>query len=244
MAQSETGHAINLANFIELARYIESLGGKYNPSPDRLKSLNLNSVLSSATMAFEGLKTANAPYLATIAKREILFGREKTLLSRIAKTAEIFLINPTAMKALKESVRKLRGTRATPKKIQEELSEGEKPVVYRSVSQLSFDQRINHFGDLISLLEGQPEYTPNEEELTVVSLNNLLNEMKTINMTVIDTNISVTNARNTRNNILYAPITGLVSIAQDVKKYLLGAFGQNSDEYKAVKKLQFRMKQV
>jgi hypothetical protein len=242
MAQSETGHAINLANFSELTRHIEIFGSQYNPSPDRLKYFNLNSILTSATTAFEDLKTVNAPYLAAVARRETLFGQEKALLSRIIKTAEISLINSTAMKALKESVRKLRGSRATPKKNQDELSDGEKVIVYRSVSQLSFDQRINHFGVLISLLDGQPEYVPNEEELTVASLNNLLNEMKTVNTAVIDTSILVTNARNVRNNILYAPITGLVNIAQDVKKYILGAFGQNSDEYKAVKKLLFRMK--
>jgi hypothetical protein len=237
---TETGHTINLANFSELAKHIQSFGSSYNPALPRLQYANLMSVHKTAVTAFEILNTVNVPYLIAISKREVAFDILKKLLTRINKNAEILLENPTALKAVKELIRRLRGQRATPKKNQEELGEGETPVVYHSVSQLSFKQRIEHFDELIRLLQGQPEYTPNEPELTIAYFNNLLNEMRTTNEAVIDAEIPVTQARNARNSILYTPVTGLVGIANDTKKYVLVAFGMNSAEYKIVRKLKFR----
>jgi hypothetical protein len=240
MAQTETGHATNLANFDKLTGHIQLFGVQYNPVPDRLKYGNLISVLAGAKTSFEALNTANPPYLIAISNRESAFSQITKLLSRIVKAAEILSVNPASMKALKELVRKLRGGRAVAKKSQDELAEGEKPVVYRSVSQLSFDQRIEHFAELVSLLQGQPEYIPNEQQLTVVYLNTLLNDMRVTNTAVTESEIPVTKARNERNVYLYAPETGIISLAQDVKKYVQSTFGNDSAEYKEIQKLKFK----
>jgi hypothetical protein len=236
---SETGHAVNLINFQELIKHIVSFGPKYNPVPDRLKYETLNTVHLTATATFEHLNNVNAPYLTAISNREAAFLPIKGLLSRINKTAEILFVNPVALKAIKEIIRKLRGERAVAKKKPEEVKEGEKATVYRSVSQLSFEQRIEHFDELIRLLQELPEYAPNETELTPAYLNTLLIAMKTTNTDVVDTSIPVVNARNARNKILYEPVNGIVSLANDVKKYVLAAFGINSEEYRAVQKLKF-----
>jgi hypothetical protein len=239
----ETGHAINLANFEKLTEHVYKFEGSYNPIPERLKYENLISALSNTKTAFERLNTANAPYLIAISTRESAFAPIKKLLSRIVKAAEVLSINPTSLKAIKELVRKLRGNRAVAKKSQEELDNAEKNIVYRSVSQLSFDQRMEHFAELITILQGQHEYTPNEKELTFDYLHDLLNKMRAANIAVVENEIPLTKARSERNILLYTPITGLVSLALDVKKYILSAFGKNSPEYREIKDLKFRKKQ-
>jgi hypothetical protein len=240
MAQVETGHIVNIANFEKLAGHIQNFGTKYNPVPNKLKYENLISVLNGAKTSFDVLNTANAPYLIAISNRKMAFTPINKLLSRIIKIAEILSVNQTSLKAMKELVRKLRGSRAVAKKSQEELAEGEKSAVYHSVSQLSFVQRIEHTAELINILQAQPEYIPNEQELTVEHLTALLNEMRATNTIVNETEIPITKARNERNAYLYAPATGIVSIAQDVKKYVQATFGNDSVEYKEITKLKFK----
>jgi hypothetical protein len=238
---TETGHAINLANFEQLKHCVISFGNAYNPVPDKLKVANLNSVGASATSAFDTLNTLNGQYLITISSRENTFDAMRTILARVGKTAEVLGVNSTVLKALRELIRKLRGERAVAKKDQSAaVAEGETPIVYHSVSQLSFDQRIEHFSELVALLQAQVEYKPNETALTVQSLTALLLNMRATNTATVDAEILLNNARNTRNDILYAPENGLVNIALDVKKYVLAVFGANSNEYKTVKKISFR----
>ncbi|MDR3194103.1 MAG: hypothetical protein LBT76_02270 [Tannerella sp.] len=206
-----------------------------------MKINNLDIVFASTTSAFEVLNTVNGHYLTGISNREAAFEAVKKILSRIYKTAEILSLNPSALKAIKELIRKLRGERAVAKKAQGgNAGDGASKAVYRSVSQLSFDQRIEHFSELVALLQGLPEYAPNEADLTVAHLGALLENMRATNLAVVDAHILLTNARNSRNHLLYAAETGLVDVALDVKKYILAAFGAGSDEYEEVKKITFR----
>ena len=52
------------------------------------------------------------------------------------------------------------------------------------------------------------------------------------------TNIS--NSRIARDKVLYKDITGLVPIANDVKKYIKSVFGASSAEYAQVKSIEFK----
>jgi len=50
----------------------------------------------------------------------------------------------------------------------------------------------------------------------------------------------LSNARITRNDILYKPNTGLVDIAIDTKTYIKSVFGASSPQYKQVSGLEFK----
>ena len=104
---------------------------------------------------------------------------------------------------------------------------------------MSFDHRVENFSKLITLLSNQPLYAPNETDLQVPALNNLLTSMQTTNTAVINTATPLSNARIARNDVLYAPTTGLYDIAADVKKYVKSIYGATSAQFKQVSGLKF-----
>ena len=90
--------------------------------------------------------------------------------------------------------------------------------------------------DLVSSVES---YIPNETELTTISLNNYLIELQTANTNVINAEVAYSNARISRDQVLYADNTGLVAIALDVKKYVKAIFGATSPKYKQISGIKF-----
>ncbi|MDR2361505.1 MAG: hypothetical protein LBD91_02120 [Prevotellaceae bacterium] len=241
----ETGHAKNVENFYKLDDRITSFGNRYAPSDSRLQQLNIDNIKQSATNALAQLAAANPPYLQAIGRREAAFTNLASTASRALKIAEILHLDVATIRALKELVRKLYGRRAVPKKITQpnhnaNTETTEQEHRYISVSQLSFDQRIEHFSQFIEILKAETTYQPVETDLSVNGLIERLDEMRASNKAVTPTIITLTKARNTRNAILYPPVTGLVDVALDIKKYIRAAFGDKSPEYLSIKGLQFR----
>lgn len=109
-----------------------------------------------------------------------------------------------------------------------------------SVSQQSYDSLIENFDKLIQLVSSEPTYTPNETDLQVSTLTTTLGNLKTTNTGVINAYTNYSNARITRNTILYGATSGLVEIAGDVKKYVKSVFGATSPQFKQVSKLEFK----
>ena len=143
---------------------------------------------------------------------------------------------------VKTLTRKLQGQRATPKKDDpptDPANPGEAGPKNISVSQLSYDSRLENLGKLIELLAVQTGYVPNETELSVTGLRALHTEMDRLNTAVINAQKPVVNARAARNNELYHPQTGLVKVSTDVKAYIKSVFTIKSPQYKQVSRLQF-----
>ena len=138
--------------------------------------------------------------------------------------------------------RKLQGKRASAKLTDEEKAALEaegKEVNQISASQMGYDERVDNFEKLISLLQSIPDYNPNEEELKIETLQALLADLKVKNSEVMKTYFVLESARGVRNDLLYKPLTGVVDISSDVKSYIKSVFGATSTQYKLVSKLRF-----
>jgi hypothetical protein len=229
MKKTETGHAVNVANFILLFEFVFGFGARYAPSIARLKLDNLRAVRDAAEAALKALDVALAPYIDIVSVRDGLFAPLAPLATRIRLYAKTLHLEPGTMKAIEELVRKLHGERAKAKS-----TNPEDDHKYISVSQLSFNQRIENFAKLIELLSNQPLYNPTEADLTINGLKDLLAKLRQSNVNVQDAHILVIDTRDRRNTTLYAPIDGLVDVANDVKSYVHSAFGSKSDEYQKV----------
>ena len=105
---------------------------------------------------------------------------------------------------------------------------------------MSYDNRLDNLDKLIKLLASVALYTPNEAELKVTALTALYNDLKAKNAAVVAAITPLSNARISRNDILYKPNTGLVDIALDTKTYIKSLFGATSSQYKQVSKLEFK----
>ena len=110
-----------------------------------------------------------------------------------------------------------------------------------SASQQSYDQLIEHFAKLFTLLKSEPSYNPNEADLNIPTLDSLIAQYRSDNTNVMNAYTTVSNARIARDVTLYQDNTGLVPIALDVKGYIKSVFGATSDQYKQVSKIAFKI---
>lgn len=240
---SETGHAKNVANLDQLISFVTGYGAVYNPSKASIKLTALQTLSTNAKNAINAVNAALPAYSNAVAAREVAFEPLKKLSTRILNALKATDTTTQVDDNATTLVRKLQGKRATPKKTEEEkaIAKAEGTEIKEvSSSQLSYDSQIDSFDKLIKLLASVPLYAPNEAELKVTALTAILNDLRTKNIAVISATTPLSNARISRNVILYKENTGLVDITVDTKTYIKSLYGATSPQYKQVSKLQFK----
>jgi hypothetical protein len=239
---SETGHQKNVANFDDLISFATGYGTVFNPSKPSIKLTALQTLSTSAKAAISAVNAAEPAYKNAVAARESGFEPLSKLITRVNNALKATDTTDQIDESAKTLVRKIQGTRATAKKTEEEkktLAAAGKEVVEISSSQMSYDSRLDNFDKLIKLLTSVTLYAPNEADLKVTALTTLYNDLKTKNAAVIAATTPLSNARISRNDILYKDITGLCDIAADVKTYVKSVYGATSPQYKQVSGLKF-----
>ncbi|MDR1683459.1 MAG: hypothetical protein LBS25_08790 [Candidatus Symbiothrix sp.] len=229
----ETGISVYVGHFQKLIDVCESFEKSYNPFPRDLRIESLKLQLSGVQAAIDAVDMA-LPTMETAenARRQV-FTQMPPLATRVQATAIISGLPDSIVLHIKEVVRKIHGSRA--KAIKPEM-EGEKHI---SVSQVSFNAQIEHFNQLIYLVDSQPAYKPSESGLKVDALKKLLNEMRATNDAAMAANIPLKNARIERDRLLYAPDTGMMNTALRVKEYVKAVFGTASPQYEIVRHISF-----
>lgn len=234
---SETGHAKNVANLEKLITNVTGLGTVYNPSKETIKLPALNTLLASAKGVINDVNAAEPAYKNAVSARELAFKPLSKLITRVNNSLKASDSSSQVDDSAMTLVRKLQGRRSTPKMTDEEKQAAEaegKEVKESSSSQMSYDSRLDNFDKLIKLLASEPEYAPNETELSVDGLTALYNDLSSKNLAVTTADVPLTNARITRNNVLYTPLTGVIDISVDVKTYVKSVFGATSPQYKSI----------
>lgn len=239
---SETSHAKNVTNLESLITSITAFGTSYNPSKDSIKLPELQTLLTNSNNSLIAVNTAQSSYSIAVDAREVAFEPLGKLITRVNSALKASDSTVQIDESAQTIIRKLRGKRASAKLTDEEkqaLEAEGKAVNQISVSQMGYDTRLDNFYKLISLLSTVPQYNPNEEDLKINSLKALYTDLKTKNTDVVTAYIQLDNARNSRNVVLYKPLTGLVDLASDSKTYIKSVFGATSPQYKQVTKLTF-----
>ena len=232
---SEKGLAKTLGNFNSLIAYCTGYGSKYVPSRKALEVPQLQALYQSAQGQLATVKTAEATNAVNVNQRQLIFEpvkerAKKVLYSLASSGADVKIIDDA-----KTINRKVQGTRL-PKAKQAEGAPDPKTI---STAQLSFDSLLDNFRKLVELVSAEPKYKPNEAELATAGLTGFIAAMQAANQGVIDSSTALSNARISRNTILYAEPDGMVPVADAVKVYLRSVFKVSSPEYKQVTKLQF-----
>ena len=238
----ETGHAKNMANLLKYNQFLATLGTAYNPSISSITAPALTNLQITAKANLDAVKVAEDAWKDSTNKREIGFSPlEKfsvQLLGNLKSTDApqqtvddfSFLVNKmrgTSTKATKPNANKT----GFPPVIVDEPN----PVIIpptKSNSQQSFDQKIEHFTKMILILQSVPTYTPNETETQVTTLQTQLTTLNTLNSNATNATALLKSARINRNTLFYTDNTGMLDIIKKSKNYILGAFGQGSQQYK------------
>jgi hypothetical protein len=242
---SETGHAINVAKFQTVISYCTGYGSQYNPAKAALKLVGLNAQYTAAETTITDVISTGTTFISATNAREIAFEPIKRTSTQIINALQATDASAQLIKDAKTINRKIQGKRKG-----KTLAPPPPPVpgaplptgTQISVSQQSYDSILDNFQKLISLAASESTYTPNETPIKITTLNTVVSDLTSKNTACIDAATALSNARIARNKALYFPNTGLVPIAQAVKKYVLSIFNASSPQFKQVRKVKFTMR--
>ena len=235
---SETGHGKNVANFETLISYCTGYGTAYNPSRAAIQLSALNTLLTNAQNIVSAQTTTDTALTNAKNARKATFEPLKQLCTQIVNALDATDATDKLVKDAKAINRKIQGGQPKSKSTPEPGNTNESKTI--STSRQSFDSIIENFDRLIQLINSEPSYAPNESQLQVSSLTTLLGTLRTANTSAINAQTNDSNARITRNALLYNSNTGLVTIAGDVKKYVKSVYGASSPQFKQVSSLEFK----
>ena len=234
---SETGHAKNVANFFDLAAFVNGYGIRYNPSKAVLKHSNLLLIHTAAKQVLKKVVDSKTDYKTAVNARADEFADVSEYATQIVNALESSDATERTIEDAKGFLRKIRGERASKKK---EATEGEPKPVTHSASQTSFDQVIQHMDGIASILKNEPSYAPNEEELRTSAVYDKIEKLNDANNAVATADEAISNARLQRDNILYHNPDALTTVAAGVKSYTKSVFKANSPEFKQISGISFR----
>lgn len=233
----ETGHAKNVANFQDLIAFCTGYGATYNPTKNALKLPQLNTLFTSGQNALADVVTKNTAYNNAVNARIASFDGLRALSTRLINAFQTTDATTEKINDAKGFNRKIQGKRAS--KIDTPVDPNAPAPTTISSSHQSYDQLIQHFAGLISVLQSEPTYTPNENDLKIATLIAKQADMTAKNTALATAYTAVSNSRINRDKVLYKETIGLVPIATDVKKYIKAVFGASSAEYRQVKSIEF-----
>lgn len=236
---SEVGHAKNVANFADLIAYCTAYGTTYNPSKAALQLASLNTLFTTAQTELYSVTTAKNAFDTVTGDRQLTFEPLKSLATKVFNYLSVTDATDQTLADAKTINNKLQGRRSG-KVSETPPTEGGTPPNTVSVSRQSYDMLTENFAALIDLVSSVPSYTPNETELTTASLTTFHGNLQTANTNVINAEVAYSNARISRDTVLYSDDTGLIDIASDVKKYVKAIFGATSPQYKQVSGIKFK----
>lgn len=225
---SETGHAVNVANFGLIIAEVTQMGTLYNPSNLSITVEALNTVKTACDTVMTGVTTGIVPFKNAVNEREEGYDGMSKLATRIINALVASGALPDIVKDARGIVNKITGRR-TGTIDPENPDEGT-----ISTSQMGFDNRKANFELLVALLKGEPLYNPNEDDLKVVQLETYIGSLGPLNTDVNTTLAALQAKRTERNVVLYGPSTGMSDISTKVKSYVKSVVGASSPVYKRI----------
>ncbi|WP_268223158.1 hypothetical protein [Sinomicrobium oceani] len=237
----ETGHAKNVANLSKLITQIE-LYDKYDPPVEALTVENLTTLRDEARQRIEEVEARRAENKNAIHRRQDLYRELNPLCTRVVNHLDILGLSSGAQDRARALNKRIQGSATAKKVVMEDGEDGmEETTVGISTSRQSFTQRAEHFSQLLTLIRTVDNYEPNEDDLKMENLDNLLAEMNNATTAVDQTEAALNKALRLRNEVLYARNTGVYDRAMHVKKYVRSVYGSTSDQHSRVSGILFTM---
>jgi hypothetical protein len=234
---AETGHAKNVANLQDLISFVTGYGLTYNPTKNALKLPQINALATASQTNLADVVTKNTAYNNKVNDRFVAFSNLKPFSTRLINALQTTDATTQKVADAKAFNKKMQGVRATAIKTATDPNAPAPNTI--STSQLSYDQQIQHLAGIISVLQSEPSYAPNETELKMLSLTAKQADLIAKNNAVATVYTNLSNSRISRDTTLYGTDTGLFDIATEVKKYIKSVFGATSPQFAQVKGIGF-----
>jgi hypothetical protein len=242
-SNSETGHAVNVANFKLVIDTVKSFGTDYQPTNPKLLLVAITAKYTIANKAQETINNAEQQAKDPIAQREALFapvGKLTTKSLNHFKSCEPLAATFDNAKSLADRVRAV--SKSKPDNTADASGTAPQPAADKSIStsHASYVMRADALDNYIKLLKGQSIYIPNEADISIAAFETIYTDIKAANDNIGNIILPVGNARIDRNEALYQPEEGLLKLAELIKLYVKGVYGATSPKTKLVTKIKFR----
>jgi hypothetical protein len=237
---AETGHAKNVANLQDLISFVTGYGAVYNPTKNALKLPQLNTLATTSQASLADVVTKNTTYNNKVNERVVAFSNLKSLSTRLINALQTTDATPQKVADAKAFNKKMQGVRA--KAVATPTDPNAPAPTTISTSQQSYDSQIQHLAGIISVLQSETSYAPNEIDLKIVTLTAKQTDLTSKNNAVATAYTNISNSRISRDTTLYKEDTGLFDIATEVKKYIKSIYGATSPQFAQVKGIEFTKK--
>ena len=240
----ETGHVKNMNNLENLIKICTEFGSTYNPAKTAIQIANLNQLLTDAKTEINNVNQKLINYNNTIHSRQLKFENLRKIATRIIYALELTDATPMTIENAKSLKKKIFGVRigkvTPPPPPADGSTEPEKKT--NSTAQTSFGQLVDHFSKMIILLQSEPTYNPNENDLKIAALSSYLDELTLANTESLVAEAVMRAARLRRNELFYTSPNCLYSCVMDIKKYIRSLYGVSSTEFGHVSGISFSKK--
>ncbi len=241
--KSQTGHDSNVTNFQTAIGYVSELGVTYKPSKASLMMPELTGQHLTCKKAVVDTAKAKTDLTTAITQREKLYDQMDPLAIRIGKAMESSDMEEGDMEDVYRELAKVKsyetgkGKQTPPKSTTP--ADGNDKAPRKNAPGKTMDNRLKSFTNALTLLENNPSYVPNETDLASSGLRafevNVINANELVGLL----ELRVNNLIISRNNSMYLGKNNLIKMAEDLKAYMIAAFGKNSVAAKRMNKLVF-----
>jgi hypothetical protein len=235
-ASRESGHDKNLGNFYALVQFCESLGPSYQPARADLALTALHNAYTQAKDLMDNLHRTEVELAQTVSARLRAFDALPILSTRIMNLLRSGNASSDVLKAARHYSGKLHNRRLgpDPQAAGQNADPADGPQKSRgSVIQSSFNSRLAHIEQMVRIAEAEPTYASAEPDLQTATLNDLVNQLVTLNRKVVE----LTNQHRLliadRKERFYSASIGLLARSRAVRHYITARYGVRSQQEKA-----------
>ena len=239
-SNSESGHAVNIANFKTLHDTCLAFGVVYDPSNTQLTLVNMLAQWTAANTAQGSMNSAIQAAKQPVNNRQIAFEPLNKIITRSLASLNSTDASDQVKHDAKTLADEIRGHNRNSAPPAAEGAEAELDEDFLSTSHMSFVQRVNNLESYVDLLSNIAEYTPNEADISVAGLTTLKTNLETANNAVAPLVATASTSRISRDHLLYDDETGIVDVAGKCKDYVKSIFGATAAEYRLVSGIKFR----
>lgn len=240
--QNDSGYPVNVRNFKALINAIISFGVSYNPVKFSIKLENLKALFDKILLSLKAVDQAARDMSSAQKMRQQVFYELEEFVTCIVGAVGSCDIMPGKVEKFESLVKKFRGNRATsaPRASESPDAPAKPAARTNSTTQNSFTRKQDNFAELVTFLEGEPNYQTNELNLKLESLQAMVSELEARNDAVSMAEATYSSAIIARDKLYFALPDGLVPRTKAVKSYVLSAFKASSPEFKKVSGIPFK----
>jgi len=241
----ESTYSKLLDNFELLLIFLKELGSLYNPSKELLQYVYLLKIYNIARTSMDNYASKQNLYTVAVDNRQKAFSPVGKLATRIINIVASSDIEKERIKDVNSINRKLQGIKAiTPAAIALETKSTDANTALDKTNtissiQKSYNMQLENIKLMYDFINNEPGYNPKEADITKPAIKKTIESLIKTNTQLKEAETALDFARIDRNKKLFDE-NGICLLAAEVKKYVKGALGASSPEFKKINAIPFR----